>query len=259
MAGDPKSEEINGPDGDNRIRADKAQLLELLNCGEIQEEHGMLRWSSNYTFLISVSNARGSIKTVYKPQRGERPLWDFPDGTLCYREAASYIVSDYLGWEIVPPTVLRDGPRGIGSFQLYIPHDPNINYFSLDETSAPQLMRIAAFDYIVNNADRKGGHILLDENQHLWGIDHGIAFNAVPKLRTVIWDFAGGAIPEPMLADLGRLGADLEKPHSQLRMALEKLIADAEVSAFLARVRRILARREFPRPGPGPNYPWPPV
>lgn len=233
--------------------------MRLLDCGAIREEHGMLRWSSNYTFLVSVSDDELQTVAVYKPQRGERPLWDFPDGTLCYREAAAHLVSDSLGWQIVPPTVLREGPRGLGSLQLYIPNNSDVNYFSLDETSAAQLMRFAAFDYIVNNADRKGGHCLLAADGHLWGIDHGLAFHSAPKLRTVVWDFAGQRVPDVLLADLERLCACMEDLQNPARLELDKLLANSEVNAFMARVRRLLQRREYPRPGPGPNYPWPPV
>jgi hypothetical protein len=219
----------------------------------------MLRWSSNYAFVVSLNDPDLSVRAVYKPQRGERPLWDFPDGTLCYRERAAFVVSEALGWRIVPPTVLREGPRGLGSVQYYIEHNPEVNFFSLDETAIPQLLKVAAFDYIINNADRKGGHLLQDCNGKLWGIDHGIAFNAVMKLRTVIWDFAGQPIPDEVLTDLVRLQLDLETLGSPLRMQLDQLLAGAEIAAFSARLRRLNSRREYPRPGPGPNYPWPPV
>jgi hypothetical protein len=238
---------------------DQARIRRLLDCGTIREEHGMLRFSSNYTFLVAVSDDELNTMAVYKPQRGERPLWDFPDGTLCYREVAAFVVSDALNWRIVPPTVLRDGPRGVGSLQLYIQNNPDVNYFSLDETFADQLMRFAAFDYIINNADRKGGHCLLAADGHLWGIDHGIGFHTAPKLRTVIWDFAGKPIPDNMLVDIERVYHEVEDPRCRTRLELDKLLADAEVNALLARMRRILQRREYPRPGPGPNYPWPPV
>jgi uncharacterized repeat protein (TIGR03843 family) len=122
------------------------RVLEILEKGTVDAEHGMMRWSSNYTFLISVTHDETSLMSIYKPQRGERPLWDFPDGTLCYREVASFLTSEALGWQIVPPTVLREGPRGLGSVQFYIDHDPDINYFSFDETMIPQLMRLVAFD-----------------------------------------------------------------------------------------------------------------
>lgn len=238
---------------------DQARILRLLACGVVREEHGMLRFSSNYTFLVSVSDDETSTLAVYKPQRGERPLWDFPDGTLCYREVAAFVVSDALGWRIVPPTVLRDGPRGLGSLQLYIHNNADVNYFSLDETFANQLMRFAAFDYIINNADRKGGHCLLASDGHLWGIDHGIGFHTAPKLRTVIWDFAGKSIPDAILIDIQRVYTEIDDLNCRTRLELDKLLAEAEIQAVLARMRRILQRREYPRPGPGPNYPWPPV
>jgi len=238
---------------------DEDRILRLLNCGTISEEHGMLRWSSNYTFLVSIDDGDATSMAVYKPQRGERPLWDFPDGTLCFREVGAYIVSSALGWNIVPPTVLRDGSRGIGSMQAFIQNNPEINYFLLDESYAEPLMRMAAFDYLINNADRKGGHVLLADDGHLWGIDHGIAFHSAPKLRTVIWDYAGKAIPEGLLRDIERLYSEVEDVHCGTRLDLDKLLADAEVNALMARMRRILGSRVFPRPGPGPNYPWPPV
>jgi Phosphatidylinositol 3- and 4-kinase len=238
---------------------DLAAVLRLLACGSMREEHGMLRWSSNYAFLVSISHDEATTLAVYKPQRGERPLWDFPDGTLCYREVAAYVVSEALRWQIVPPTILRDGPRGVGSVQLYINNNPETNYFSLDQRFAERLMQFAAFDYVINNADRKGGHCLLAPDGHLWGIDHGIGFHTAPKLRTVIWDFAGQTVPEEVLEDIERVGSEVEDPCSRLRIELDKLLAEAEVSALLARMRRLLQRREYPRPGPGPNYPWPPV
>lgn len=239
--------------------SDIPRILHLLTCGNVRDEHGMLRWSSNYTFLVSVSEANEKTLAVYKPQRGERPLWDFPDGTLCYREVAAYRISAALGWALVPPTVLRDGPRGIGSVQFYIEHDPEVNYFTFDDSHAEQLRRMALFDYITNNADRKGGHCLLDDSNHVWGIDHGICFHPAPKLRTVIWDFAGQAVPEQLLCDVQRIAEEVDQPSSPLRRELDQLLAEAEVQALQSRIRRVLHRREFPRPGPGPNYPWPPV
>jgi uncharacterized repeat protein (TIGR03843 family) len=238
---------------------DTARMLSLLTCGTMREEHGMLRWSSNYTFLVSIADEDLKTMAVYKPQRGERPLWDFPDGTLCYREVSAYVMSDALGWRIVPPTVLRDGLRGLGSVQLYVNNNPDVNYFSLDESHLDQLRRVAAFDYLINNADRKGGHVLMDDTGHLWGIDHGIGFHVAPKLRTVIWDFAGQPVPETIVEDVQRVTLQVEDPCTRLRMELSKLLAEAEIHSLLARMRRFVQRREYPRPGPGPNYPWPPV
>ncbi len=245
--------------GDQPVGLSPARILEVLERGEIIEEYGLMRWSSNYTFLIAICHQNTTLTAVYKPQKGERPLWDFPDGTLCYRERAAYLTSEFLGWEIVPPTVLREGKRGIGSVQLYIDHDPQINYFSFDETLHPQLRRLAAFDYMVNNADRKGGHCLLDSQGHLWGIDHGITFHHAHKLRTVIWDFAGQPIPDPLLADVERFYTALNDHDSLFRQSLCGLLAANEVQASVNRARHLLRTQRYPTPGPGPNYPWPPV
>ncbi len=238
---------------------DGLHIMQLLACGSITEAYGLLRWSSNHTFLVGIVDGGETMQAVYKPQRGERPLWDFPDGTLCYRETAAYLVSEALGWQLVPPTVLREGPRGVGSLQFYVQNNPDVNYFSFEERHVEQLRALAAFDYVINNADRKGGHCLLDSDDHLWAIDHGIAFHSMPKLRTVIWDFAGQRVPEPLVADLQRLCTALEDSKSGLRFELEKLLTEGEMAALMARTRRLLSRREYPRPGPGPNYPWPPV
>jgi hypothetical protein len=235
------------------------RMLEALSCGDVVEEVGAMRWSSNYTFLLSVTHDDIQTMAVYKPQRGERPLWDFPDGTLCYRERAAFLTSQELGWNLVPPTVLREGPHGLGSFQFYIEHDPEVNYFTFDETIHPQLSRLAVFDTIINNADRKGGHCLVDPQGHLWAIDHGITFHSAPKLRTVIWDFAGQPIPEDYLTDLDRLCATIEDDTSNFRMALGELLSNHEINTLRARVRNLLKTRRYPLPGAGPNYPWPPV
>lgn len=235
------------------------RLLEVLRCGEVVEEYGVMRWSSNYTFLVSVHHDDIQTMAIYKPQKGERPLWDFPDGSLCYREMAAFLTSQALGWELVPPTVLRDGPHGLGSLQFYIEHDPEVNYFTFDEGMHPQLRRLAAFDYVVNNADRKGGHCLVDPEGHLWAIDHGITFHSAPKLRTVVWDFAGEAIADEHLNDLDQLCALIEDEESGYRLALGELLSSHEISTLHARVKRLLKTRRYPLPGAGPNYPWPPV
>jgi hypothetical protein len=235
------------------------RVLDVLDKGRVETEHGVMRWSSNYTFLVSVAHEDITLMAVYKPQRGERPLWDFPDGTLCYRERAAFLTSEALGWQLVPPTVLREGPRGLGSIQFYVDHDPEVNYFSFDETMIPQLMRLSAFDYLVNNADRKGGHCLVDEAGRLWGIDHGITFNSAPKLRTVIWDFAGQPVPDALLTDIERLCVDIDNGDGAYRQSLGKLLSEREISAFQNRVRHILRTKRYPQPGNGPNYPWPPV
>jgi hypothetical protein len=235
------------------------QVLEILEKGEFEKEHGSIQWSSNYTFLTSVSYDHKSVTGVYKPQRGERPLWDFPDGTLCYRERASFLVSEALGWKIVPPTVLREGPRGLGSLQFYVDHDPDYHYFSFDESLTAQLMRLSLFDVLVNNADRKGGHCIVDSQGHLWGIDHGITFHAANKLRTVIWNFAGNPIPQILMDDVEALCARLDHPEDDIICELQKLLNAREMNSFTRRVRFLLNEPLYPTPGPGPNYPWPPV
>lgn len=235
------------------------RVLEILEKGVVDTEHGIMRWSSNRTFLVSIVLDELSVLSVYKPRTGERPLWDFPDGTLCLREQAAFLTSQALGWQLVPPTVLREGVRGLGSFQFFVDHDPEQNYFTFDKTFAPQLMRISLFDCLVNNADRKGGHCLLDAQGHIWGIDHGITFNSVHKLRTVIWDFAGEPISDLLLTDIEKLCVTLTDSAKSYRQSLEKLLSKGEIEAFQARIQRLLKSRRYPKPGSGPNYPWPPV
>lgn len=236
------------------------RVLDILQAGVVESEHGLMRWSSNYAFLVSVRCDDVSVPAVYKPQRGERPLWDFPDGSLCNRERASFLTSQELGWMIVPPTVLRDGSHGIGSFQFFIDHDPEENYFSFDDSKIPYLKTISAFDYIVNNADRKGGHCLVDSQGHVWGIDHGITFHSQNKLRTVIWNFAGQALEPKLLDDLERLYATLDNKDSTYHKALVSLITDREIGAFQNRIRHLLKAKKYPQPSSsGPSYPWPPV
>jgi hypothetical protein len=231
----------------------------VLAEGTLSDQYARLNWSSNYAFLADITLDEITLTSVYKPQRGERPLWDFPDGTLCYRERASYLTSQALEWQIVPPTVLREGMHGIGSFQFFIDHDPEVTYFQFDSALADQLRRICVFDTLVNNADRKGGHCLLDSELHIWGIDQGLTFNTAHKLRTVIWDYAGQAIPDDLLADVERVYTGMDNPENPLREQLCHLLDAAEIAAFQARMRKLLKTRMFPTPGAGPNYPWPPV
>lgn len=233
--------------------------LEALQQGEVKDELGLMRWGSNYTFLVTVLHGDLQFLAVYKPRVGERPLWDFLDGTLCQRETASYVLSEALGWHIVPPTLLREGPRGIGSVQIFIEHDPNKHYFTFDESHHDQLQRIALFDVLVNNADRKGGHCLIDTEERIWGIDQGLTFNTMPKLRTVIWDFAGEEIPAAMMQDLQALCSHLDQADSAVSTDLRELLDDSEMKALRSRLNRLIAAGSFPMPGPGPNRPWPAV
>lgn len=234
-------------------------VLTILEHGEITHEHGLIRWSSNRTLLLSVTHDDITIEAIYKPRLGERPLWDFPDGTLANRERASFLTSEVLDWHIVPPTVIREGPNGVGSMQFFIEHDPNHTYFEFEESLLPQLARLAVFDVLVNNADRKGGHCILGADGHVWGIDQGLTFNMIHKLRTVIWNFAGQPIPDVLLADVESLCGKLTDSNSPYRKELKQLITENEIEAFNKRINRLLSSRIYPQPGPGPNYPWPPV
>jgi uncharacterized repeat protein (TIGR03843 family) len=233
------------------------RAVRLLRDGKLYETRGLLPWSSNYTFLVAIRDGELDAPAIYKPRRGERPLWDFPDGTLCQREVAAFHVSEALGWHIVPPTVLRDGPQGVGSLQLYVGHDPEQNYFTFGPQFRSQLMRIVLFDHLLNNADRKGGHCLLSDGGHIWAIDHGICFHAQPKLRTVIWDFAGEPIPPDLLKDTASLCERLSQP--DMRQILSTLLSRAEIEALYRRAEQLVAEGIYPHPGPGRNYPWPPV
>jgi len=242
------------------------QVLRILREGDM-ESLGLMPWGSNYTFLVQVTDSPQaeaeplSLLAVYKPRRGEAPLWDFPTGTLCLREFAAYLVSEALRWHLVPPTVLRNGPHGFGSVQLFIESDADQHFFNFrdDASCCEQLQRMAIFDLITNNADRKSGHCLRDKHGRVWAIDHGITFNADYKLRTVIWDFAGQPIPPAMLIDLRQLRAQANSGQP-LGDALRKLLDEEEVQAFIKRLEALIRLRHFPSPNRHDRYiPWPPV
>jgi uncharacterized repeat protein (TIGR03843 family) len=208
-------------------------------------------WSSNGTFLVNLCLDELTGDAIYKPARGERPLWDFPGG-LYRREVAAYRLSDALGWSIVPETIVRpDGPLGEGSLQRFVDADFSEHYFTLleHEEHRDQLKRMAVFDLLANNADRKSGHCLLTEDGHIWGIDHGVCFHDEPKLRTVIWDFAGEPIPERWRADVARL---LDAPPM-----LDDLLSPDEVAAFSRRVAVVARLTRLPNPAGERPYPWP--
>lgn len=220
---------------------------------------GLLPRSSNYTFLVRATDEAGEQALgVYKPQRGEIPLWDFPEGTLCRREVAAYVVARALGWPNVPPTILRDGPEGIGSVQAFIAFDPQEHYFTLQERFVDAFRDVAAFDLIVNNADRKGGHCLLGEDGRIWLIDHGVCFSAEPKLRTVIWEYLDEPIPPALLADLSSLGAAIDDG-AAVAGELRSLLAEDEVGALRRRIDDVVASGVFPGPEGERPFPWPPV
>jgi hypothetical protein len=234
-----------------------ARALEILSEGEITLQ-GLIPWSSNATLLVAVRHGRVQTFAVYKPQRGETPLWDFPRGTLGNREVAAYLACEAAGWRLVPPTVLREGPYGLGSVQLLVRAREDTHYFTIRDAGAHawDLMRLAAFDAVANNADRKAGHCLLDQEGRLWAIDNALTFHVDPKLRTVIWDFAGQPLPGRIRDDLSRLLESLQVG-SPLGQALSSLLSAEELAAFGARVRQLIQTGRFPDPGPGRTVPWP--
>ena len=219
--------------------------LKLLEEGEIISSNLTL-WGSNYTFLVQVRDEAGrECYAVYKPRDGEAPLWDFPTATLYKRECAAYLLSQLLGWSFIPPTVIREGPYGIGSLQLFVDHDPRSNYFTVRGTHEEQLKAFACFDLVANNTDRKASHCILGEDDKVWGIDHGLTFHEDLKVRTVIWDFSGQAIPPEFLAGLAALEKELGTPKQTLKELLS-LLEPEEVIALAERVRWILAERIYP-------------
>jgi len=233
------------------------RIIALLAQGEM-EVLGLLPWSSNYTFLTTVRDPSLQCLAVYKPQRGERPLWDFAEGTLCLREVAAYLVSQTLDWSFIPPTVLRDGPHGLGSVQLFIDAEAEAHYFTFQDEHVPELQRIALFDCLTNNADRKSGHCLRGKDGHIWAVDNALTFHTDYKLRTVIWDFAGQPIPGDLLQDLRAFRDRLAQP-DPLVEALAQLLAAEEMEALKRRLGALLKKAAFPEPGPGRHIPWPPI
>jgi uncharacterized repeat protein (TIGR03843 family) len=237
--------------------------LEILKNGQLTIR-GEFLWGSNYTFLADAELGEQKIACVYKPSKGERPLWDFPVATLAKREVAAYLVSQALGWELVPPTVYRDAaPLGPGSVQLYIDHDPEYHYFNFTEEDRQRLRPTVLFDLLINNADRKGSHILRDNQAHLWLIDHGVCFHVEDKLRTVIWDFVGEPIPENLCADLSDFARRLKPVQgapSELASSLMSFLSRGEVRALGMRAERLVASGRFPAPDPFRRaFPWPQI
>lgn len=232
------------------------EVLAILALGEMSLV-GEFIWGSNYTFLVNLTHGEHHLQAIYKPSRGERPLWDFDSGTLAAREVAAYLASRELELGMVPPTILReDGPAGPGSLQRFIEVDPERNYLSFSEEEKQRLKPVALFDILINNADRKAGHVLLDPQDQLWLIDHGVSFHEEYKLRTVIWDFVGELIPEQLLAQVQDFRTRMLSD-AALKASFAELLTDAEISAMLRRADRLLAEPRFPAPGPGRPYPWP--
>ncbi|HEX2074156.1 MAG TPA: SCO1664 family protein [Geodermatophilus sp.] len=251
------SEQQAGPTPGTGLRAPagEEEAVTLLREGEIDLE-GRLLDASNVTLVGAIRTGTLAADCVYKPVRGERPLWDFPDGTLAGREVAAALVSEATGWRIVPPTVLRDGPFGPGMVQLWVDGDPDVDLAAFVRSDHPGLRRMAVFDAVVNNADRKGGHIIPTPDGHVYGVDHGICFSAEPKLRTLLWRWAGQLLPAEAVAVLERLTDDLL---GDLGERLSEHLTRREVRCTRQRVADLLRTRRHPQPtGDWPALPWPP-
>jgi uncharacterized repeat protein (TIGR03843 family) len=260
---------------------DVASALALLREGDLEVE-GRLVDASNATLFCALRGDGVEARCVYKPVAGERPLWDFPDGTLAGREVAAYAVSSASGWDVVPPTVLREGPFGPGMCQLWVDTDPDVDLVDvlppaalpagwlhvldalggdgepvvLGHADDDRLRRMAVLDVVLNNADRKGGHVLPGPDGQVRGVDHGVTFHTEPKLRTVLWGWAGTALTDEERAVLAGLGEGLE---GDLGAEMARLVAPAEVRAFRRRVDRLLRLGTMPYPADGwPAIPWPP-
>jgi len=229
------------------------QLQQVLKHGDL-ELKGQFMLGSNYTFLVDVTYEDQTYPAVYKPKRGEQPLWDFPESSLAHREVAAYLISEALGFHIVPFTILREeGPYGAGSLQQFIDYDPDYHYFNFTNEDKDLLRPVVLFDLLVNNADRKGGHVFFENDTHkLFAIDHGICFHEDDKLRTVLWDFGGQKIPDDLLARLTL--------SPNLLADLGAHLSPNEITALCNRAESILKRKTFPRqPRDRRAMPWPPL
>ena len=242
---------------------ESAPTLEVLRDGEI-EVVGRIHGSSNHALLVTVTlpcpdpgEPPRVLHAIHKPRIGERPLDDFPDGTLGHRELAAFLVSEATGWSIVPPTIIRDGPFGEGMVQAFVEPDPGVDVIAWINEDEPRLRRMAVFDAAVNNTDRKGGHILpVDGGRHVYGVDHGVCFSVTPKLRTVLWAWRGTRLDDEEVAGLERARVALD---GELATELRPLLSRAEVRATIRRIDALLEARRFPYPSPAwPAIPWPP-
>jgi uncharacterized repeat protein (TIGR03843 family) len=248
---------MTGDESDNTFGAEDLECIPTVRFFRraLIQDCDLVPWGSNYTFGVLLEDPEGEFDetlAIYKPGAGEIPLWDFPDDTLYLREYAAYLVSEALGWHFIPTTVIRDGPHGVGTVQEYIEPEKDTHYFTFRDEYREELKRMALFDLITNNADRKAGHCLRGlADGRIWGIDHGLTFNVQPKLRTVIWDFQEEPIDEALLADLRRIGAD-----GELATHLLRYLNPLEVRAFALRLNRILATAVFPPLMSRRSIPW---
>jgi len=240
---------------------DTKLIIQTLQNGTLTLVGQALR-GSNSTFLTQVTDTNLSVQAIYKPSKGERPLWDFPDYTLAQREVAAFIVSHLLGWDLVPATVFRVQPAiyGKGSLQLFIEHDPTLHYLNAPINDQVLFMKIAIFDLIINNADRKSGHVIFDYDNKPWLIDHGLCFNHEFKHRTVIWDFAGLSIPDNLKIEIKNFIDKMQSGKLHLVRKLNMLLSELEVKSLINRGLYLINQAEFPNPEPNRrSYPWPPI
>jgi hypothetical protein len=241
--------------GDRRPPAGRDEITTLLRDGELDLE-GRLLDASNVTLIATIRTDTLAATCVYKPVAGERPLWDFPDGTLAGREISAHLVSEATGWSVVPPTVLREGPYGSGMVQLWMDGDPSVELTQFVRQDVPELRRMAVFDAVVNNADRKGGHIIPMPDGHVYGVDHGICFSVDPKLRTLLWRWAGQPLPAEAITVLEQLAEELR---GELGEQLHEHLTRREVRRTQQRVAELLRTGVHPQPsGDWPALPWPP-
>jgi uncharacterized repeat protein (TIGR03843 family) len=248
----------NATAGNSEISDGERAALELLERGTLEVE-GRLVDASNATLYCTIKGGGAEATCVYKPVAGERPLWDFPSGTLAGREVAAYTISRATGWNVVPPTVMRDGPFGPGMCQLWIDLDPDVDLIALSRRGDHRGLReMAVFDAVINNADRKIGHLLPVADGHLYGCDHGVCFSEDYKLRTVLWQWRGKTLPRHALEVLGRLSDDLAG--GWLPRELDKYLTVTEIEATRIRTDKLIRHRVHPYPPEDwPAVPWPPV
>ena len=238
------------------VQLSEQDARRLLERGEIMDGQYALS-GSNHTFMVRIDAGPGRhLRAVYKPRDGERPLYDFPGGSLYKREYAAFLLARALGWPDIPLTLIRDGPYGVGSVQLYVESDPAATYFTLIDDNVDRLKGFAVFDVLANNADRKAGHCLQDADGRLWSIDHGLTFHPVFKLRTVMLEFWGAPIPRPLLDDVESLGRRLESKEG-LAAELRELLTDREIGALVGRLEAMVKDPIIPKLEPRRNVPWP--
>jgi hypothetical protein len=254
MVPDPSSEPASSAGSPVGFERHERLLRELPNVELI----GLLRHSSNYTYLVRVSDASESLLAVYKPAVGESPLWDFPPASLYRREVAAYVLSRALGWPLIPATVIRDeAPEGKGSLQLFIDADPRNHFLRTRDAGRDMWPRVAVFDIVTNNADRKAGHLVRDDEGRIWAFDHGLTFHPQEKLRTVIWDYAGRPLPVELRPALEQVAARLD---GELGAELRELLTRAEMRSLKRRAEDVLQPNWcFPYPTSNWSLPWPPI